>query len=199
MRFKDVNGLIRNNYFGIEFCKEKPTHAVRFAKNHFKDKNIVIIEIGVLYGDNALDILKHLNVGFLYLIDPFESYIDGNNVKSEKVINEVKEIAIKNLSKFDNVKLLELTSDEALKPLKDEDVKADFIYIDGLHTYEQVKKDMYNYWELLKEGGVMAGDNITTPIFTKNIFKALAEFCVDKKVDAIITRTDWIIEKGVEE
>ena len=33
----------------------------------------------------------------------------------------------------------------------------DFIYIDGLHTYEQIKKDISNYLPLLKPNCLIGG------------------------------------------
>ena len=36
----------------------------------------------------------------------------------------------------------------------------DFIYIDGDHSYEAVKKDLYEYFDLVEEGGIIAGHDI---------------------------------------
>jgi hypothetical protein len=40
------------------------------------------------------------------------------------------------------------------------DQKAQLIYIDGSHEYEDVKADCLNFWNLLDDGGVMFGDDI---------------------------------------
>jgi len=40
-------------------------------------------------------------------------------------------------------------------------LEADMIYIDGSHEYWDVILDLTNYWPLLKEGGVMFGDDWT--------------------------------------
>jgi hypothetical protein len=40
------------------------------------------------------------------------------------------------------------------------DRKAQLIYIDGSHEYEDVKADCLNFWNLLDDGGVMFGDDI---------------------------------------
>ena len=40
-------------------------------------------------------------------------------------------------------------------------LRADMIYIDGSHEYWDVILDLTNYWPLLKEGGVMFGDDWT--------------------------------------
>jgi hypothetical protein len=57
-------------------------------------------------------------------------------------------------SKYDNVSLLQATSDDAVKLVT---LKADFVYIDGLHTYDQVKKDIENYLPLINKNGFIGG------------------------------------------
>jgi hypothetical protein len=37
----------------------------------------------------------------------------------------------------------------------------DFVYIDGLHTYDGVKTDIQNYLPLVKKGGVIGGHDYT--------------------------------------
>lgn len=38
-----------------------------------------------------------------------------------------------------------------------EDGQLDFVFLDGLHDYESVKKDITHWWPKIKEGGVLAG------------------------------------------
>ena len=51
------------------------------------------------------------------------------------------------------------TSNIASRWFKSNQVKANFIYIDGSHEYDDVKVDIENYWQLLDEGGIMIGDD----------------------------------------
>lgn len=88
-------------------------------------------------------------------VDPFIDDYDMNDIACqhapfEKVYQEFKE----RTKDFKNIKHIRKTSDEAFKTLK---TKFDVIYIDGLHTYEQVVKDITNYKKLLKPSGFMSG------------------------------------------
>ena len=40
----------------------------------------------------------------------------------------------------------------------------DFVFIDGDHSYEGVKKDIVSYWPKLKVGGIMGGDDYNNPL-----------------------------------
>jgi hypothetical protein len=51
------------------------------------------------------------------------------------------------------------TSANAAKILAYNNVKADLIYIDGSHEYEDVKDDIKNYLPLLNKEGIMFGDD----------------------------------------
>ena len=96
--------------------------------------------------------------------------------------------AKKRLSKF-NVKFILKNSDNAIKIFKKNSI--DYIYIDGFHSYEQVKKDIKNYFPILKTGGILAGHDIEN----SQITKALFEFCKEKNQEPIIKDMDWIFIK----
>lgn len=51
------------------------------------------------------------------------------------------------------------TSENAYTFLKGHGVKADLIYIDGAHEFNAVYRDIERYWELLRPGGIMIGDD----------------------------------------
>ncbi|OHB23167.1 MAG: hypothetical protein A2939_00255 [Parcubacteria group bacterium RIFCSPLOWO2_01_FULL_48_18] len=59
---------------------------------------------------------------------------------------------------------------QTLKKVKDVlgDQKIDFMFIDGDHKYEGVKKDFEIYRDLVKEGGLIAFHDITVQPFDKN-------------------------------
>jgi len=52
--------------------------------------------------------------------------------------------------------LLQMDSDDAVSHIKD---KFDYIYIDGDHHYEQVKRDILNYLPFVKDDGILCGDD----------------------------------------
>ena len=51
---------------------------------------------------------------------------------------------------------LRLTSD---KFFRDNKIKFDLIFLDGLHTYEQTKKDLLNSLDIINDGGVIVLDD----------------------------------------
>lgn len=54
---------------------------------------------------------------------------------------------------------LPLPSDTAYYVLKNSNVTADMIYIDGAHEYDSVTRDLTLYWELLSDDGILVGDD----------------------------------------
>jgi hypothetical protein len=64
-------------------------------------------------------------------------------------VNEIKKQYYPNL----NTNLLRMTFDEAVKTFKDNTI--DILHIDGLHTYEAVKHDFENWFEKVKNGGLI--------------------------------------------
>ena len=172
-------------HLGIKMNYPFRTSAI-FVKKYFKGKSINCIEIGTHRGESAEFLLKtNPNIEKIYCIDPYEKefIIDGKSAS----IHFKK--AKKRLSKF-NAKFILKTSDDAVKLFSKNSI--DYIYIDGLHTYEQVKKDIENYFLILKKGGIMSGNDIENPQITK----ALCEFCCKYKQFPIIKDMDWILIKN---
>jgi hypothetical protein len=131
-------------------------------------KNPVGIEIGSDVGETASYLLETRKDLFLYCIDPYMSYIDwnGNNLNDRedvlrKFMNTMKPYK-------DRYKLLRMTSDEAVEQFVNSSV--DFVFIDGLHEYNQTLRDCYNYWPKLKESGLFCGhDYKTIPAINKSV------------------------------
>lgn len=131
------------------------------------------IEIGVDEGLTSRYFLSQLPELKLFGVDPYAEYVDwnGNNL-DQNGRNNTFEIAIKRLNKFsDRYVLYRVTSDDAVDKFADNHY--DFIFIDGLHEYGQLKKDCANYWPKIKKGGVFAGHDYTTIAGVK---KAVDEF-----------------------
>jgi hypothetical protein len=83
-----------------------------------------------------------------------------------------------------------LTSDEAVHDIVE---PVDFVYIDGMHTYEQCKKDIINYLPLVKETGVIGGHDYS-PSWT-GVVKAVNE--VLGVPDIVFGRDgNWLFKKS---
>jgi len=89
-------------------------------------------------------------------------------------------MAMQRLKPFeDRIVWLYLRSDEAVDKIPD---MLDFVYIDGNHSYEYVKRDIENYHCLVKPGGFVGGHDYTSNIDPRYVIK------VKKAVDEFVTK-----------
>ena len=96
---------------------------------------------------------------------------------------------LKNHIENNTVEILRMTSKEALKKIQH--IKFDFIYIDGNHKYEFVKFDLENYYNLLKSGGYLVGDDYRI----ESIKTAVLEFVNKNKINNLIIKNDQFVLK----
>ncbi len=174
----------------IKITKLRPRATVRYAREHFKGKEIVAIEIGVCRGGHAIQIMKNLNVKHIYLIDSWKEYKDYLKCepnRTQKSLSEDFNICLKNLDKYKNKTYVIGFSEKVYGDVP----KADYIYIDGNHDYKYVKEDIRIYFEKLNKGGILTGDDFPTP----GVTKAVIEFCYERNLVPIIKNTEWIILK----
>ena len=189
---KDMAILQKINEFttknmGVEVISTK-REAVKFAKKYFRGEKIIAAEIGVFFGYNARDINRDLNLVKFYLIDPYEKYEDYKNDGAYNLLEKAKKKAHK-INNFKNNIWVEEFSEKAIKKINEE---IDFIYIDGNHEYEYIKKDLELYWNKIRKGGIMAGHDIQY----LGVSKAVLEFAKKKNLEVNFgERRDWWIIK----
>jgi predicted O-methyltransferase YrrM len=143
-------------------------HFVQFMQQM---KSPVVLEIGCDIGDSSEILLKCNENLRLYTIDPYDDYVDwnGNSLNErQKLYEHVRERFAPYGDRFN---LYRLTSDDAVEEFQKEFF--DFIFIDGLHTYEQLTKDCANYYSKLKPGGIFAGHDYTV---IEGVNRAVNEF-----------------------
>lgn len=158
---------------------------IRYVNRYSNTKEMNMIEIGSYAGESTKIFAK--NFKSVTAIDPFINDYDPNDVtcsfmELEKVYHTFKKV----VDGHDNIKHIRMTSDDAVNLLNDS--KFDFIYIDGLHTYEQIKKDITNYLPLLKPNCLIAGHD-----YHKNhmgVVKGVEELL--GKPDLVFSDTSWI-------
>lgn len=143
-------------------------------------ENLHIAEIGVFAGKHSKSMLDRWSVEELYLIDP---YFDFEKEK-EKAYDLLG-------SGDDTITWIHKESHEAVEDI---DSNLDYIYIDGNHNYEFVKKDLEIYYPLVKSGGILAGHDIDHD----GVSRALAEFCVENEIQPNIEgeTDDWYLLKN---
>jgi hypothetical protein len=126
-------------------------------QEEYGNKELVGCEIGVNAGENSYAVLANLNMDKMYLIDPWGRYKmhSGYTVPQEEL--EMKlQVAKITLNRWRNVtEFIRKTSDDAVDDIPDGSL--DFVYIDGLHTAEQVKRDIISYYPKVKDGGFIIG------------------------------------------
>jgi hypothetical protein len=168
------------------YITKTPRPMILAAKKHFAGRQGLIgIEIGVALGDNALSILKELAVSKLFLIDPYVSYeFDGRTWDASADYS----IAHTKLADHPQIVWLRKTSESAIKefPIRE---AVDFVYIDGNHSYESVKKDIELYYPLVKNNGLIGGHDYTP--FTETVIKAVNEFAEEAKLELHTVFPDW--------
>mgnify|MGYP001304692418 FL=1 len=158
-------------------------------------KNSVCCEIGVWKGEFSQLIIKKNNPSKLYLIDPWkdfgDDYFDKKHVKYRQEnqnlrFNLVNQKFKNNILK-NQVEILKMTSEEALSRL--ENIKFDFIYVDGNHQYKFVKYDIENYFKLLNESGYLVGDDYRI----ESVKKAVDDFMENNKTKNFFVKNDQFI------
>jgi predicted O-methyltransferase YrrM len=124
--------------------------------NRIRSEDLKGIEIGTGRGEGSYLLLEKCSkLNKLYTIDPFKEYMDWVGIIEQKYQEKFEEIAKTNLSEFGSrAELVKKSSDDAVSMFEDNGM--DFIFIDGDHSAEQVKKDCDNYYPKLKVGGIFA-------------------------------------------
>jgi predicted O-methyltransferase YrrM len=110
-------------------------------------KDLTVVEIGTDKGYNAKTILDNLNVGKIYLIDPYL----GDGKQGGKASFEM---AKRRLCSYKNMEFIKKKSEEAINDVPN---GIDFLYIDGEHSKKQVAMELELYYPKMKTMGVIAG------------------------------------------
>lgn len=171
-----------------------PRPMIEYMEKNLTKKSLIGVEIGVLAGINAESILRTLPIKKLYLVDPYMSYVNtfGKLFVPRKKLPEAK----KRLSKFgEKTIFIFKKASQAVNDIPD---GLDFVYIDGRHTYEFVKKDIELYYSKVREGGVIGGHDFTCCYF--GVCKAVTEFVNKNNLkiygeESYGEKSDWWIVK----
>jgi Methyltransferase domain len=119
-------------------------------KSHFGDKKITIIEIGSYMGESSVIFAKQFPNAKIICIDPWENNYDPNDWASSSDLNEAEEQFNLRMKMYPNIEKRKGYS-------TDFEIPFDFIYIDGIHTYEGVLTDILHWIPFVKQGGIIGG------------------------------------------
>lgn len=139
-----------------------------------KNPNLHVMEIGSWYGASALSWAQGLkehngNTGRITCVDSWIPFFDRDLHKDE--VYQAMEQSLGSDAAYNiflhNIRTvpesvtcqhLRGTSDNVLPILADESF--DVIFIDADHTYEPVKRDITNSLRLVRDGGIICGDDL---------------------------------------
>ncbi len=136
-----------------------------------------IVEIGVFQGKTSKQFRTLFPDAFLYLIDPWELYDDYRQIEAGpmsqqqhdydtayRMVNEAFGLDPK-------VTILRKTSMEALSDVPD---GIDLIFIDGNHSYFNVKQDIEHWFPKIRPMGMLSGHDYNPSCFPQ-VIKAVNE------------------------
>jgi predicted O-methyltransferase YrrM len=118
--------------------------------NDFLDKDSIVCELGSFQG--ASSELFALMCKQVYCIDFFDPNVTAD-------FGHPYEVDFDNsVRKYTNVVKIKADTNEAYKQFDDH--MFSMCYVDANHDYEQVRKDIINYFPKVKHGGIMAGHDV---------------------------------------
>ena len=140
------------------------------------------IEIGTAYGGCANHLLTECKLEKLICVDPYKYYPDMPGLFDQDDYDRLKIQTKERLGKFNDAsknearcfKLFQHTSEEAFGIFNALIERYDFVFLDGLHTYEMVKWEIEHYSKLIRSGGALIGHDYDT---FKEVKKAVDEYC----------------------
>jgi predicted O-methyltransferase YrrM len=154
---------------------------------------LIGVEIGVCLGYTTEALLTQIpNIKKIYAVDNYPAFVDWNGGDINKERQAImKSRAFEKLSTFgDRVEFSYETSTEFAKTIEKESL--DFVFIDGDHSEEASYKDFWNYYPLVKTGGIFAGHDIVLP----GVEKSLKNFLGDEFSKLVLVSNNaWYIIK----
>lgn len=150
----------------------------------------VIVEIGSYIGQSTTMFADEAKL--VIAIDPFMNDYDDKDVTchAADIPTEVYGKFLENIESYKNISHIRMTSDDAIKVLGN--LKVDLVYIDGVHTYEQVKKDIENYKPIVKPGGLLCGHDYSNEGYVAGVYKAVNE--AFGKPDLTFIDNTWLVQ-----
>lgn len=142
-----------------------------------------MIEIGCYSGESTIifsDYFKNV-----ITIDPLESNYHESDSASKSDFQMVYDVLMNRIKYRKNITLIKKKSDDAFNMIED---FVDFVYIDGMHTYDQVSKDIQNYKQIIKNNGFIGGHDYVDG--WKEVKKAVDENI--GAVDIVFSDFSWI-------
>lgn len=153
--------------------------------NHIGDcSDMIMVEIGSYVGDSTGIFAKSFKA--IHAVDPWVNGYDNDDAASYQHDMNIIEAQFDELCKeHTNIIKIKEASDQAVHHFGDGSL--DFVYIDGLHTYSGVKRDLELWIPKVKKGGWLGGHDYQKRF--PGTIKAVKEFV---QPDCFFMDTSWI-------
>ena len=159
---------------------------INYINEFCATSDMKMIEIGSYAGESTTMFAKSFKE--VIAIDPYLNDYDLSDITCYYMyLTDVYNTFLNNIDNYKNISHIKKTSDEAVSEIPNDFV--DFVYIDGLHTYEQVKKDIANYLPKIKNGGFIGGHDYHPN--HQGVVDAINE---NFKIDFLFHDTSWIVK-----
>ncbi len=175
MRMRDENG-------GIQGLKD-------LIDTMFNEdqRNLVGAEIGSYAGESSEIFMSSGKFSKFYCIDAWQKGYDADDDASYTDMGKVEEAFDKRHGSDPRVVKVKGFSYDVADQI--EDGSLDFLYIDGLHTYEGVTRDLKAYFRKVKPNGVIAGHDYAV-VPWEGVVKAVDEFFKHRPTN-VFCDTSW--------
>lgn len=162
-------------------------------------KNSICVEIGVWKGALSKKVLKIVQPKEFHLIDPWlfqpefkERWYGGALAEDQKDMDKIYSYVLNKFKKYKNIIIHRDYSEKISEKFQNN--YFDWIYLDGNHHYEFVKKDIELYLPKLKKGGYLIGDDyLWGKQYSYPVKKALNEFLDKKLIKKVIIKDSFFI------
>ena len=193
------------NIFGWFNNGQKKTYDL-FVTLCEDDKEYNILEIGCFLGRSSMYLaekIKETNKNIkLHCVDYFHIRDNWPKNKQQKkeLLDKYGEDLLpqfkNHILKLDVENIVipyKMSSDEALEGFYNDNINFDFIFIDGGHDYVVVNNDIIKSLKVLKDNGIIAGDDYFTSRPNEQVQKAVHESFDDDKIN-FINNESWIVK-----
>ena len=157
---------------------------------HFLPKGGEGAEIGVAKGEFSSSLLETLQPSRLHLIDPWthqdrEDYVhDANNADGEEQERRYRDVCAKFSAEIETGRVVVHRAYAQDVVSRFADGQLDWIYIDGLHSYEGCRSDLQHYKNKVKPDGLIMGHDYTNHLAARQmdfgVVEAVNEFVMQE-------------------
>ena len=178
-----------------EFVERSNLISTLTVMNGFKN----IAEIGVSSGDNARRILRNFSGKFNgYKVDTFSLVDLSELIKDKRYAFKCEGLLHRGVK---NVDYYPCGSEDACKLFIDNSI--DLIFLDADHSQEAFLPDIKRWWNKLKEGGILIGDEYLAPKShscyyrtseLNNEFRDIMSIPEERKSEGYRTHLWWVIK-----